>query len=49
MEVGHFVPAPSANSPTGCISLNDVFVDDRGVVFVTDRHAAGLYALEMSF
>jgi hypothetical protein len=48
-EVGYFVPEASANSPTGCISLNDVFVDDRGVVFVTDRHAAGVYALEMNF
>jgi hypothetical protein len=28
--------------------VNDVFVDDRGVVFCVDRHAGGLYALEMS-
>jgi hypothetical protein len=48
-EVGYFIPPASADSPTGCISLNDVFVDDRGIVFVTDRHAAGLYALEMNF
>lgn len=48
-EIGYFVPPAPAASPTGCISLNDVFVDDRGVVFVTDRHCAGVYALEMKF
>lgn len=49
VEIAYFIPPASPASPTGCISLNDVFVDDRGVVFVTDRHAAGVYALEMQF
>ena len=33
---------------TGAIQLNDVFVDDRGIVFTVDRFAGGLYALEMT-
>ncbi len=48
-EIGYFIPPASTSSPTGCISLNDVFVDDRGLVFVSDRHAAGVYILEMNF
>jgi len=25
-----------------------VFVDDRGIIFTVDRHAGGLYVLEMN-
>ncbi len=47
-EIAHFVPAiPGA--PTGACQLNDVFIDDRGVVFTVDRHVGGLYVLEMDF
>ena len=35
--------------PTGTIQLNDVFVDERGIVFTVDRHVGGLYMLEMDF
>jgi hypothetical protein len=48
-EVAHFVPPASPLSPTGCISLNDVFVDEREVVYVVDRAQAGLFILEMDF
>ena len=48
-----------ARSPTSCrrrprarrigaVQINDVFVDDRGIVFTVDRHNGGLYALEMN-
>jgi hypothetical protein len=46
-EVAHFVPDAPAGSPVGAIQFNDLFVDDRGIVFTVDRHAGGLYALEM--
>jgi len=46
-EVAHFIPETPAGSRTGTAQINDVFVDDRGVVFCVDRHAGGLYALEM--
>ncbi|HEV2336981.1 MAG TPA: hypothetical protein VGS13_15860, partial [Stellaceae bacterium] len=47
-EVAYFVPQV-ANAPTGACQINDVFVDDRGIVFCVDRHVGGLYALEMDF
>ena len=47
-EVGHFCPQVE-NAPTGACQINDVFVDDRGIVFCVDRHVGGLYALEMDF
>ena len=33
-------------SPTGAIQINDVFVDERGIVFTVDRFGGGLYILE---
>jgi hypothetical protein len=47
-EVAHYIPETPAGSRTGTAQINDVFVDDRGVVFCVDRHAGGLYALEMN-
>ena len=46
-EVASYIPEAPAGSRTGTAQINDVFVDDRGVVFCVDRHAGGLYALEM--
>jgi hypothetical protein len=48
-EVACFVPEAPANSPAGSIQLNDVFVDERGVVYTVDRFVGGLYVLEMDF
>jgi len=47
-EVAYFVPKVEG-APTGACQINDVFVDDRGIVFAVDRHVGGLYALEMDF
>ena len=46
-EIAYFVPPAPENAKTGQIQLNDVFVDDRGIVFTVDRGGGGLYALEM--
>jgi hypothetical protein len=47
-EVGYFVPhIPEAGN--GQCQINDVFVDDRGIVFAVDRIVGGLYCLEMEF
>ncbi|WP_198952931.1 MULTISPECIES: LVIVD repeat-containing protein [unclassified Achromobacter] len=46
-EAAYFVPEAPTGSPAGSIQFNDVFVDDRGIVFAVDRHTGGLYALEM--
>jgi len=47
-EVAYFVPGAPRMAPTGAIQLNDVYVDDRGIVYTVDRHVGGLYILEMS-
>ncbi|HEX7052695.1 MAG TPA: hypothetical protein VF211_02025 [Burkholderiales bacterium] len=47
-EIAAFVPPAPEGSPVGAPQINDVLVDDRGVVFAVDRHTGGLYALELS-
>jgi len=47
-EVAYYIPPTPQGSRVSTAQINDVFVDDRGVVFAVDRHAGGLYALEMS-
>ncbi|MGH6924355.1 MAG: LVIVD repeat-containing protein [Propylenella sp.] len=48
-EIAHFVPPAPARSPKGAIQLNDVFADERGIVYAVDRHVGGLYVLERGF
>jgi len=48
-EIAHFVPPAPPLAPSGSIQLNDVFADERGVVYTVDRHVGGLYVLEMDF
>ena len=47
-EVAHYVPEPPKGARTGAVQLNDVYVDDRRIVFAVDRHIGGLYVLEMT-
>ena len=47
-EVAYYVPAAPKLSPAGAIQLNDVFVDDRRIVYTVDRFTGGLYILEMN-
>ncbi|HEX9495740.1 MAG TPA: hypothetical protein VGA38_08270 [Candidatus Limnocylindria bacterium] len=42
-EIGRFIPEPPRGQPVS--QLNDLLVDADGTVFVTDRHAGGLYIL----
>jgi hypothetical protein len=48
-EAGVFVPEAPRGSAAGAIQLNDVFVDERGIVYTVDRFSGGLYVLEMDF
>jgi len=48
-QVGLFVPPTPPLSPSGTIQLNDVFVDEREIVYTVDRQSGGLYILEMDF
>jgi len=45
-EIGHFSPGPAREGP-GEGQLNDVFVDDRSVVYAVDRKSDLCYALEI--
>ncbi|HVR93471.1 MAG TPA: hypothetical protein VHI75_06470, partial [Casimicrobiaceae bacterium] len=47
-EVAYFVPGAPALSRSGAIQLNDVYVDDRRIVYTVDRFVGGLYILEMT-
>jgi len=47
VEVAHAVPPAPRKSPKKAIQLNDVFVDDRQVLFTVDRMIGGLYAYEL--
>ena len=48
-EVGVFVPPAPKGTPAGAVQLNDVFVDERAIVYTVDRFTGGLYILEMDF
>lgn len=45
-EIAHFVPAPPPGSPAGSIQINDVYADERGLLYAVDRFTGGLYILE---
>ncbi|HLQ25945.1 MAG TPA: hypothetical protein VK138_08665 [Acidiferrobacterales bacterium] len=47
-EIAYFVPGAPKLSPAGAIQLNDVYVDDRRIVYTVDRHIGGLYILELT-
>jgi hypothetical protein len=47
-EVAYFVPGAPKMSPAGAVQLNDVYVDDRRIVYTVDRFIGGLYILEMA-
>jgi hypothetical protein len=47
-EIAYFVPGAPKLSPKGAVQINDVFVDDRRLVFAVDRFSGGLYVLEMN-
>ncbi len=43
-EVAHWVPEPPPGQPVP--QINDLFVDDSGLLWVTDRVGGGLYVLQ---
>jgi hypothetical protein len=48
-EAAAFVPPGPPLSKAKTIQLNDVFVDEREIVYTVDRFTGGLYILEMDF
>jgi hypothetical protein len=59
-EIGYYVPAPNANTEPSCvkteggerckvsIQTNNVEVDDRGFIYMTDRNKTGMHILELT-
>ena len=47
-EIAYYVPGAPKLSPAGAVQLNDVFVDERRIVYTVDRFGGGLYILEMN-
>ena len=52
-EVGHYIPAPGGKGgegrgPKKVIQTNDVDLDGRGLIYITDRAGAGLHILEFT-
>jgi hypothetical protein len=45
-EVAYLIPEPPAGSPAGAAQINDVYVDERGLIYALDRFTGGLYVLE---
>ena len=45
VEAAYYVPAPSPAFTKGQVQINDVFVDDRGVIFGCDRFNGGIFVL----
>src|SRR5260221_2080641 len=47
-EIAYYVPEAPKLSRSGAIQLNDVYVDEKRIVYTVDRHAGGLYILAMT-
>jgi hypothetical protein len=45
-EIGFIVPAAPPRNPAGTVQINDVYVDERGLIYANDRFTGGLYILE---
>lgn len=46
-EVAYFIPPKPENSIVDAVQINDVYVDENRIVYCVDRHAGGLYILEL--
>jgi len=46
-EVAYFVPEAPKKSPAKAIQINDVYIDERRLVYTVDRIIGGLYIVEM--
>ena len=47
-EVAYYLPATPRVAPAGAAQLNDVYFDNRRIVYTVDRFGGGLYVLEMT-
>jgi hypothetical protein len=45
-EIGYFVPQAPPGNPTHTIQINHAIVDEKGLIYATDRISGGLYILK---
>jgi hypothetical protein len=45
VEIGWIIPAAPAQNATHTIQINDVYVDENGLIYANDRLAGGLYII----
>ena len=45
VEIGYYIPAAPPGNPTHTIQINDVYVDENGLIYANDRLTGGLYIL----
>jgi hypothetical protein len=45
-EIGFFVPPAPPGNPTHTIQINHAIVDEKGVIYATDRISGGIYILK---
>ncbi len=45
VEIGYVIPAPPPGNPTHTIQINDVYVDENGLIYANDRLTGGLYII----
>lgn len=48
-EVAAFVPPAPEGSRVPAVQINDLHVDERGIVYAAERHKGGVYILEPDF
>ena len=46
-EVAYFIPPKPENSIVNAVQINDIYVDENRTIYAVDRHAGGLYVLEL--
>ena len=44
-EIGYLVPMAPPGSKAGTIQINDVYVDEKGMIYANDRATGGLYIM----
>ncbi|HVH77196.1 MAG TPA: hypothetical protein VM755_19950 [Stellaceae bacterium] len=45
VEIGYVIPAAPPGNPTPTIQINDIYVDEHGLIYANDRLSGGLYVI----
>ena len=48
-EIAYYIPPAPARSPHGAAQMNDVYVDENGLIYAIERFTGGLYILQPEF